>query len=339
VFGYIGSVINHILIQAGFDVIGLDAGFFSEDCFYREDVWQSRTRLKRLIRKDIRDISQDDMQGCDAVVDFAGLANDPSGDLNPVWTDEINHQACVRLAQLAKKREITRYIFASSCSIYGARGDTLLTEQSEVAPVSEYAKAKAATEHDIHRLASKEFFPTFLRNATAFGASPRMRFDLVINNLAAYGYTTGIVKIMSDGTAWRPNVHIEDIAHAVLVCLESPVEEVGDQIFNVGIDSENRQVSDLASIVSEIMSGCKIEFAKGGTKDPRSYKVSFSKISKLHRYHPQWDTRKGVHELKAAFGANGLTYKTFQGAKYHNVRRIQELIALHKFDDTLRLRT
>jgi nucleoside-diphosphate-sugar epimerase len=336
--GYVGSAINHILTQEGFAVVGVDAGLFNEACFYREDIWQSRTRTERLIRKDIRDISEDDLRGCEAVVDFAGLANDPSGELNPVWTDEINHQACVRLARLAKKHEIKQYIFASSCSVYGARGDLLLTEESAVEPVSEYAKSKVATERDIQGLADKKFFPTFLRNATAFGASPRMRFDLVVNNLAAYGYTTGVIKIMSDGTAWRPNIHIEDIARAVLACIESPVEEVGCQIFNVGMDSENHQVRGLASIVSDVMSGCNVETAKGATKDHRSYRVSFRKVSKLRNYRPQWSVRKGIQELKAAFEANRLTYEVFQRADYHNVRKIQELISSGKLDSTLRVK-
>jgi nucleoside-diphosphate-sugar epimerase len=336
--GYIGSAINHMLIQEGFSVVGLDAGLFTDACFYREDMWQSRTRMERLIRKDIRDISEGDLQGCDAIADFAGLANDPSGELNPVWTDEINHQACVRLAQLAKKYGLSRYILASSCSVYGARGDSLLTEDSPVEPVSEYARAKVAAERDIRGLADRKFFPTFLRNATAFGASPRMRFDLVVNNLAAYGYTTGVIKIMSDGTAWRPNVHIEDIARAVLACFESPVDEVGGQIFNVGMDSENHQVDQLASIISEVMPGCKVEIAKGATKDPRSYRVSFSKISKVRNYGPQWTVRKGANELKDAFEANRLAYEIFQGADYHNVRRIRELIASGKLDSALRFK-
>jgi nucleoside-diphosphate-sugar epimerase len=335
--GYIGSVINHLLIKEGFDIVGVDAGFFPETCFYREDVWQSRSEMERLLRKDTRDISADDLRGCDGIVDFAGLANDPSGELNPQWTDEINHQACVRLSCLAKKYGVGRYIFASSCSVYGARGDSLLTEESPVEPVSAYAKAKVATERDVMPLADSNFFPTILRNATAFGASPRMRFDLVVNNLAAFGYTTNVIKILSDGTAWRPNAHIEDIARAVLASLESRPEEVGGQVFNVGMDSENHQVHQIATTVSEVMPRCKVEIAPGASKDPRSYRVSFKKISTLKAFKPQWSVRKGVEELRNALEANGMTYEVFQKSDYHNVKRLQELISTARVDSTLRM--
>ena len=334
--GYIGSAINHILIQKSFTVIGVDAGFFTDGCFYREDMSQSRLGMQRLIRKDVRDISEDDIRGCEAVVDFAGLANDPSCELNPTWTDEINHRASVRLATLAKRHGVGRYIFASSCSVYGAREHSLLTEESEVEPVSEYAKAKVAAERGIQTLRDARFCPTILRNATAFGASPRMRFDLVVNNLSAYGYTTGTVKILSDGTAWRPNIHIEDIARAVLACLESPTDMVAGEILNAGMDSENHQVREIASTVAAVIPESKVEIAEGAVKDPRSYKVSFAKISKLKSFHPEWSVRRGVEELTQAFAANHLTFKTFQAADYHNVRRMQELISSGKLDGTLR---
>jgi nucleoside-diphosphate-sugar epimerase len=335
--GYIGSAINHILIQNGFSVVGLDAGLFTEDCFYRQDIWNSRTLMQKLIRKDVRDISEDDLRSCDAVVDFAGLANDPSGELNPTWTDEINHQASVRLAQLSRKQEISRYIFASSCSVYGARGDTLVTEDSPVEPVSAYAKAKVAAEHEILPLANKLFHPTILRNATAYGASPRMRFDLVVNNLTAYGYTTGVVKILSDGTAWRPNVHIEDIALAVKACLESPSEDAGGTILNVGANSENYQVRTIASIITETITGSKVEIAKGASKDPRSYRVSFDKITKLKSFTHRWNVRRGVEELRDAFQKNDFTFEKFQNLEFHNVRKIQALLESGKLDATLRL--
>jgi nucleoside-diphosphate-sugar epimerase len=336
--GYIGSVINHLLTEEGFTVVGVDAGFFPENCFYREDVWQSRSAIEKLLRKDTRDITSDDLRGCGAVVDFAGLANDPSGELNPQWTDEINHQACVGLARIAKQNGIPRYIFASTCSVYGARGELLLTEDSEVEPVSAYAKAKVATEQDLKSLADRNFHPTILRNATAFGASPRMRFDLVVNNLTGYGYTTKTIRILSDGTAWRPNVHIEDIARAALATLTAPTDEVGGEVFNVGMESENHKVHELANMVSEALTGCKVEIAKGATKDPRSYRVSFKKISRLKTYNPQWSVKKGIQELKDAFERNKLTYEDFQASNYHNLKRMQELIASRKLDNTLRFR-
>ena len=213
----------------------------------------------------------------------------------------------------------------------------MLTEESEVEPVSAYAKAKIAAELGILALADRAFFPTILRNATAFGASPRMRFDLVVNNLAAYCYTTGVVKVMSDGTAWRPHVHIEDIARAVTACLESPCDEIGKQIFNIGMDSENYRVSELATMVSEILGGA-VEIGSNASRDPRSYRVSFSRASKL-KYRPQWNVKKGIEELKHAFEANGLTSETFQSPEYHNVRQLKELILSRKLDSTLRFKT
>ncbi len=294
--------------------------------------------MDKLIRKDIRDANAEDLSDCEAVVDFAGLANDPSADLNPDWTRQINHLASSRLAQLAKKNAVRRYIFSSSCSVYGARGDSLLSEDSELEPVSEYAKAKVAAERDILPLADRTFCPIILRNATAFGASPRMRFDLVINNLAGFGHTTGVVRVLSDGTAWRPNVHIEDIAHAVVACLESPQDEVSGQIFNVGMDSENHRVSQLSEMVSKTMNECKVETATGAAQDPRSYRVSFQKIANLRAFHPNWDATKGIRELKTAFEKNGLTYDRFQSPAYHNVRRLKELIGSGQLDETLRFR-
>jgi len=294
--------------------------------------------MVRLIRKDIRDANAEDLRNCDAVVDFAGLANDPSADLDPNWTQEINHLASSRLAQLAKKNNVESYVFSSSCSVYGARGDSLLTEHSDVEPVSVYARAKVAAEQNILPLADRTFFPTVLRNATAFGASPRMRFDLVINNLAGYGHTTGVVKVLSDGTAWRPNVHIEDIARAAVACLESPHDEVSGQVFNVGIDSENYRVSELSAMVSETLGGCRVETATNPAPDPRSYRVAFRKISNLKAFTPIWNIRKGIRELKIAFEKNGLTYETFQSPEYHNVRLLKKLIASGQLDKTLRFR-
>lgn len=336
--GYIGTTINHALIERGFSVVGLDAGYFPNNCFYREDIWQSRERMDRLIRKDIRDTTAEDLGNCEAVVDFAGLANDPSADLSPNWTQEINHLASSKLAQLAKKKGVRRYVFSSSCSVYGARGDSLLNEDSDVEPVSEYAKAKLAAERDILPLADQAFFPTVLRNATAFGASPRMRFDLVINNLAGFGHTSGVVKVLSDGTAWRPNVHIEDIAHAVIACLESPSAEVSGQVFNVGMESQNYRVSELSAMVAETLGGCRVETATSASRDPRSYRVSFRRISNLRGFRPAWDVRRGIRELKTAFEKNHLTYESFQSPEYHNVRRLKQLITSGQLDETLRFR-
>ena len=336
--GYIGSIIAHVLISAGISVIGLDAGIFNQDCFSRGDAFASRARMELLITKDVRDISVDDINGCDAVIDFAGLANDPTGELNPSWTDEINHRASVRLAELARETGVGRYIFASSCSVYGKQSDTMLTEEAHLSPLSQYAKAKEAAEKEILALSTSEFHPTVLRNATAFGASPRMRLDLVINNLTASGYATGKIKVLSDGTSWRPNVHVEDIAGAVLACLQTDIAVTSGQIFNVGMTSENYQVRELAKIVSELLH-CDIEFAKNAAKDTRSYRVSFEKISKhLTSFRPKWTARMGIMELKEAFDRNCFDSKKFRLHAYYNIDTIKDRLESGEFDETLRLK-
>ena len=336
--GYIGSIIAHVLISAGISVRGLDAGIFSQGCFYRKDAFESRFKMERLITKDVRDITNNDIAGCDAVVDFAGLANDPTGELNPTWTDEINHKASVRLAELSRQFGISRYIFASSCSVYGNQENSLLTEEAQLSPLSEYAKAKKAAESGILALANARFHPTIFRNATAFGASPRMRLDLVINNLTASGVATGKIRLLSDGTAWRPNVHIEDIGRAALACLQTDTSLTSGHIFNVGSTSENYQVRDLARIVSATLH-CDIEYNKSTTKDARSYRVSFEKIHKhLTNYRPKWTVESGVKELNEAFQENKFNYTEFQRHSYYNISTVKDRLNAGDFDETLRLR-
>ncbi len=334
--GYTGTIICHKLIENGFDVVGCDATYFPDECFCRDDAYQSRQEMSRLLVKDIRDITVDDLRGCDAVVDYSGLANDPTSELNLDWTEEINYRAPVRLATLAKRLGLSRYVFASSCAVYGARGKQIVTEETKVAPVSAYAASKAMAERKIRLLSDRDFSPILLRNATVFGCSPRMRFDLVVNNLAGYAHTTGVIRVMSDGTAWRPNVHVDDVGSAIVGLLEAPKDAINNEVFNVGADSQNLQVREIAMITSEVFANSKVEYAPSLVKDPRSYKVSFKKIQAVLRSSPSWTVRKGLQELREAFAINKLNVKTFSGAKYHNLSWMKYLLETGQVDSSLR---
>ena len=329
--GYIGAVMVPMLVAEGHDVVGLDSDLFAE-CTFGNGVYPIPE-----LRKDVRDVQASDLDGFDAVVHLAGLANDPLGDLNPIVTYEINHTASVRLARLAKERGITRFIFSSSCSNYGAAGEAVLNEEAELRPVTPYAISKVRVERDVAPLANAGFSPTFLRNATAYGVSPRLRFDLVLNNLVAWALTTGRVYIKSDGTPWRPIVHIEDISRAVLAVLDAPRETVHNQVFNVGHSAENYQIRDLAEIVRDTVPGCRIEYAADAGPDPRCYRVDFSKLAQtLPRFKPQWNARRGAEELYAAYGKADLKLEEFEGPKYKRIDHIKRLLGLGRLDPTLR---
>jgi len=257
--------------------------------------------------------------------------------LNPELTSEINHLASVRLAQFAKKRGVQRYIFSSSCSNYGAAGEKMLNEESGFNPVTPYAVAKVRVEQDVAQLADSDFSPTFLRNATAYGVSPRIRFDLVLNNLVAWAYTTGLVYIKSDGTPWRPIVHIEDISRAFIAVLHAPRESVHNQAFNVGINGENYRIRELADIVNEIVPDCRIEYANDGGPDKRCYRVDCNKLSwTLPEFKPRWDARKGAQELYETYKRIGLTLEEFEGPKYQRIGHIKYLLSHGYLDNTLR---
>src|SRR2546428_11984010 len=271
--GYIGTVMAHMIADAGHHVVGLDSDLF-EQCTFGE-----APREFPSIRKDLREVEAAELKGFDAVIHLAGLSNDPLGNLNPNLTYDINHHASVRLARLAKEVGVKRYLFSSSCSTYGAAGDKILDETAEFNPVTPYGRSKVLVEQEVSQLASRDFSPVFLRNATAYGVSPRLRFDLVLNNLVAWALTTGRVYIKSDGTPWRPIVHIEDISRAVLAVLDAPRETVHNQVFNVGSSSENYQICDLAGIVRDTVPGCRIEYASDAGPDPRCYRVDFSKLA------------------------------------------------------------
>ncbi len=323
-----------MLLEGGHDVVGLDSDLFAQSTF-GEGI-QEIPELK----KDIRDVEASDLDGFEAVIHLAGLSNDPLGYFNPNLTDEINHLASVKLAQLAKAVGIERFIFSSSCSNYGAGGDDWLNEESSFNPVTPYGISKVATEQDVTQLADSNFSPTFLRNATAFGVSSRLRFDLVLNNLVAWAFTTGRVYIKSDGTPWRPIVHIEDISRAFIAVLHAPRELVHNQAFNVGRNEDNYRIRELAEIVEETVPGCRIEYAADAEPDKRCYRVDCSKIAQtLPEFQPQWNARRGAEELYSAYQKIGLTLEDFEGSKYKRIAHIQQLISTGQLDETLRWRT
>lgn len=322
-----------MLIAEGYDVVGLDSDLF-EQCTFGEEI-----RRIPALRKDIRDVERSDLEGFDAVIHLAGLSNDPLGDLNPALTHEINCIASVRLARLAKNAGISRFVFSSSCSNYGAGGEALLDEESPFNPVTPYGVSKVRVEQELAKLASPDFSPTFLRNATAYGVSPRLRFDLVLNNLVAWAFTTGLVYIKSDGTPWRPIVHVTDISRAFIAVLRAPRDLVHNQAFNVGRNGDNYRIRDLADIVKETVPGCRIEYAKDAGPDKRCYRVNSSKIVRvLQEFKPQWNARKGAQELYEAYQKVGVRLEDFEGPKYKRIDHIKQLLKSGRLGQDLRWR-
>ena len=331
--GYLGSVLAPMLVARGHEVVGLDCGFF-DDCGF---IAPSATFL--CLSKDLRDVTRADLDGFEAVMHLAALSNDPLGNLNRELTLEINHAATVRLAQLAKAAGVRRFLFSSSCSMYGAAGDTLLAENAPFAPVTPYAESKVLAERDLARLADDRFSPVFLRNATAYGASPQLRLDLVLNDFVATAFTTGRILILSDGTAWRPVVHAKDIGRAFLVMLDAPRAAVHNEAFNVGRSEENYRVSQLAAIVAENMPGCRVEYTPGGSPDKRTYRVDFSKLQRrLPEFRPQWTVASGVRQLCEAYQTGGLTEADLQGSRYFRLRALRRLTEAGRLDAQLRWR-
>lgn len=331
--GYIGTVLVPMLMMKNHEIVGLDADLFRRCSFGRGIV-----EIPEL-RKDIRDIVASDLKGFNAVLHLAGLSNDPLGDLNPSLTHEINYLASVRLATLAKQVGVQRFVFSSSCSNYGAGGDDWLNEESAFNPVTPYGLSKVEVERDVAQLADDSFSPVFLRNATAFGVSPRLRFDLVLNNLVAWAFTTGKVFIKSDGTPWRPIIHIEDIARAFIAVLHAPAEIVHNQAFNVCRTEDNYRISELAEIVKETVPGCTIEYATDAGPDKRNYRVDGRKIlNMIPEFKPQWNARKGAAELFEAYKKIGLKLEDFEGERYKRIDHLRLLMRKGFVDETLRWR-
>lgn len=329
--GYIGSVLTPHLVAAGHDVRGLDSGLF-DACVFGPQAPRVPT-----VRRDIRDVEPQDVDGCDAVVHLAGLSNDPLGDLCPALTWEINHAAAVRLAEMSRRQGVRRFVFASTCSSYGAGGDEWRTEASPLDPLTPYAKAKLQAEIDIRALASDEFQPVLLRCATAFGPSPRLRFDLVLNNLVAWAATTGRIRLKSDGSAWRPLVHVDDIARVMLAALQTPADHLGAGTFNVGSNRENYRVLALAEFVRRVVPNCEVAFAEDAAPDRRCYRVDCSRLREtLPGAEPQTTALAGVQGVYDAIRQAEMTPQAFEGPRYQRLAHLQALLESNRLDDSLR---
>jgi nucleoside-diphosphate-sugar epimerase len=329
--GYIGSVLAPFLIREGFDVVGIDTGYYRDGWLYTSN--REMPRTPTVYYQDLRAVTESDLEGVDAVVHLAELSNDPLGANNPEVTRAINHRGSIHLAELAKKCSATRFVYTSSCSVYGIGKGDWLTEESRVDPQTAYAECKVAVEKDLQEMADSDFCPVMLRNATAYGASPRMRFDIVLNNLAGLAWTTNRIAMTSDGTPWRPLVHIRDICQAIRCALAAPESAVRSEVFNVGHDGDNYQVRQIAEIVADAFRGCEVSF---GPADPdnRSYRVSFKKISeRLPGFSCQWDAKKGAEQLREVFERIAMSPDTFEFRAFTRLKQLEYLLRTEQIDE------
>jgi nucleoside-diphosphate-sugar epimerase len=325
--GFIGSVITPLLVERDFDVVGVDTGFYRAGLLYHDGM-----NRPAMLTRDIRSLTARDFEGFEAVVHLAELSNDPLCQHDPKKTYEINHLGSVALAKAAKEGGVSRFVYASSCSIYGAAADGARNEDSEPNPQTAYAHCKMLVERDVKELADGNFSPTFLRNATAFGASPRMRFDIVLNNLAGLAWTTGRITMTSDGMPWRPLVHVQDIGEAVAATLEAPRETVSNQVMNVGDNDNNYRVREIAEAIGEVFPNCKIEFGNN-SGDNRSYRVEFDKIRQvLPGFKCRWDARRGARQMRSLFEHIAMSESDFTAPPFTRLKELQHLLKTRQID-------
>jgi len=330
--GYIGSVMGPRLMARGYQVVGLDTVYYGEDCAFVPDQETIPTT-----QKDIRDLTAGDLTGFDTVIHLAALSNDPLGNLKEQLTYDINLEASTRLARLAKESGARRFLFSSSCSMHGASTAATVDETTPVHPITPYGESKIRAEKEISSLAEDSFSPIFLRNGTVYGVSPRLRVDVVLNNLVGWAFTTGKVRLYTDGTPWRPLIHVEDVCDAFIAAIEAPLQTIHNQVFHVGSNKENYQISQLAEIVRSVVPGCEIEYSTDHEGDQRTYIADFSKIEKLlPEFRPKWTATSGAQQLYHAYQEAGLTLEQFTGSRYIRLKRIDELLLSGQLDTSLR---